>query len=100
MDRDEFRVATEQLGKIVVKHTARTFPDMSQGGLQWNVLKIFGILAPLEVIESECTKVTSSPCPECWSELPHGYGGHDFSIKEKMADMLLGLEAAIHDSRY
>ena len=97
MDAREFSSYTERLGRIILAQFVGQFPELSPSGTQWTVLRVFGVLAPLEFIELERKEEKQPTCPVCWSEGIHEDEDHDYKNKEAMADLLLRLESAIRD---
>ena len=95
MNRNEFKEAKGRLGNLVLTQVLHQFPDLSPGLIQWNLLRIFGVYIPIEDIYKESATERPSVCSVCWSTEPHDKDCHDFTNKQQMSDLLLGLEDAI-----
>jgi len=95
VNRNEFKEAKGRLGDLVLIQVLHQFPDLSPGLIQWNILRIFGVYIPIADIDKESARERPSVCSVCWSTEPHDEDGHDFTNKQEMADLLLGLEDAI-----
>jgi hypothetical protein len=95
VNRNEFKEATGRLGDLVLTQVLHQFSDRRPGLIQWNILCIFGVYIPIEDINKESARERPFVCSVCWSTEPHDEDCHDFTNKQEMADLLLGLEDAI-----
>jgi len=95
MNKEEFQEATNRLGRLVLYQVVNQFPGLCPASIQWNLMRIFGIYISADDVEREAARERPSVCSVCWSTEPHDEDGHDFTNKQEMADLLLGLEDAI-----
>ena len=95
LKESEISTRVSRLGMLVMGHVLAVFPELTPDGIQWLLMRVFGVRIPLEVIVVHSKLPRLSRCDNCWSLL-HNNPCTDWGVKQEMADLMLGLEADIN----
>ena len=96
MNHDRIATRITNLGYMALDQVQGAFPNLSHDAMIWLLLRVFGLLAPRDLVIERAKQQRPPRCSECWQD---AHDGHcfDYQIKENMAALMLELEADGHE---